>query len=93
LGDIKKVWRKLLTDAELPPLRIHDIRHTVATEVLKRKDIAVVGKILGHKRITTTAIYLHPDEEQMLEGLEAMDDRQSNVTPFRKGKRSTKIRS
>lgn len=82
LGDIKKVWGKLLKDGGLPHLRVHDVRHTVATEALKRKDIAVVQKVLGHAQITTTARYLHPDEGQMREALEAMEDRRGNVVAF-----------
>jgi integrase len=88
LGDIKRVWRKLLKDAELPHLRLHDIRHTTATTALQHSDLKVVQSILGHAQITTTARYLHPDREQMRAALEGMDSRTDNVTRLKRRKKS-----
>lgn len=82
IGDVKKVWNKLISDAGLPRLGLHAIRHTVATEVIGKTDLATTQKILGHSQITTTARYLHPDQDRMLKGLEGMDSRQSNVVQF-----------
>lgn len=46
--------------------RLHDLRHTCATYLLKSGiDIRVVQEILGHAEITTTTIYTHVLEDMM----------------------------
>lgn len=42
-------WATLLRQLELPPLRLHDVRHTVATLLISaREPIPVVSALLGH---------------------------------------------
>ena len=53
-------WRAVCADAELGRLRLHDLRHTVASQaVMSGENLPLVGKILGHKRHLTTAGYAH----------------------------------
>lgn len=50
-----KVFKRLLAKAGLPPMRLHDIRHTFASELLKLgAPIHFVKEQLGHASITTT---------------------------------------
>jgi len=49
---------------------LHTIRHSFATDYLKRtKNLATLQKILGHKSIKTTSVYLHYDKTDVIEGL------------------------
>ena len=41
----------------------HTLRHTFATRLMKKTNIRVVQKLLGHACISTTQIYTHPSEE------------------------------
>ncbi len=41
----------------------HILRHTFATRLMKKTNIRVVQKLLGHACISTTQIYTHPSEE------------------------------
>jgi len=47
----------------------HTLRHTYATQLLKFTNIRVVQALLGHKSITSTAIYLHPTSAECAEAV------------------------
>ena len=52
---------KLAQDAGLPPLRLHDLRHTNASLALQAGvDLKVVSERLGHSQLAVTAdLYTH----------------------------------
>ena len=48
-------FHKILDKAELPHFRVHDLRHTFATMMLKQDVHAkIVQEILGHSNISVT---------------------------------------
>ena len=50
-------------EAGLPGLRIHDCRHTWASQgVMNGVGLTTVGRLLGHRQRETTAIYAHLDD-------------------------------
>ncbi|MYF97998.1 site-specific integrase, partial [Candidatus Poribacteria bacterium] len=56
-------WTGIRDEAGLPGLRIHDCRHTWASQgVMNGVGLATVGRLLGHRRRETTAIYAHLDD-------------------------------
>ena len=56
-------WTGVRDEAGLPGLRIHDCRHTWASQgVMNGVGLATVGRLLGHRRRETTAIYAHLDD-------------------------------
>jgi integrase len=58
-------FRQMLTKAELPEIRFHDLRHTAATLLLADGvPLVTVSKILGHSSPAVTAqIYAHALDE------------------------------
>jgi integrase len=53
-------WQRIRAIAELPQLRIHDLRHAFASTAVAGGDsLYIVGRILGHRRISTTERYAH----------------------------------
>jgi hypothetical protein len=49
-------FQALVTEAGLPPIRLHDLRHGAATLTLATgADLKVVQDLLGHSSITITA--------------------------------------
>ena len=59
-------WRGIREDAGLPGLRIHDLRHTWASQgVMNGVGLTTVGRLLGHRRRETTAVYAHLDDEAL----------------------------
>ena len=53
-------WRTLRGRAGLKDVRIHDLRHSYASRALALgESLPMIGKLLGHKQIETTARYAH----------------------------------
>ena len=68
LYDVKRAWNKMRTLADIPDVRIHDLRHSYASFALKQGvDLYTVSKLLGHKNIATTTRYAHLELEHLKE--------------------------
>ena len=62
--DPKKLWWKIREDAGCPDLRMHDLRHSFASEALARGyTLAQSGELLGHHSEATTKRYAHLIDE------------------------------
>ncbi|CAA6804639.1 MAG: FIG00470376: hypothetical protein [uncultured Campylobacterales bacterium] len=59
-SNFRKSWKRFLKDNNLPDMRLHDIRHLIATYSVNHLNVPVehVSKVLGHTDITTTQKYL-----------------------------------
>ena len=58
-----RFWCEVREQAGLSGLRIHDCRHTWASQgIVNGVGLPTVGKMLGHRRRRTTAIYAHLDD-------------------------------
>ena len=56
-------WTGVREQAGLPGVRIHDLRHSFASQgVMNGVDLPTVGRLLGHRCRATTAIYAHFDD-------------------------------
>ena len=64
-------WRTVCRDAKLGELRLHDLRHTAASQaVMAGENLSLVGKLLGHRRHRTTAGYAHLADIHLVETAE-----------------------
>ena len=60
---VYRFWCQLREQAELHGLRIHDCRHTWASQdLINGVGLPTVGRLLGHRRRRTTAVYAHLDD-------------------------------
>jgi integrase len=60
LVNLQKPWRRIRAAANLPDVRIHDLRHSFASiAVGAGMSLPVIGKLLGHSQPVTTARYAH----------------------------------
>ena len=67
-------WRKIREKAGLPNLKFHDLRHTVATRLLKENvPVPVVRDLLAHSDIKTTMIYNQTDSLDMMHAIHVLD--------------------
>jgi len=60
LAEIRHPWKRLQKRAGLGAVRLHDLRHTYASNALANGvPLEVVGKLLGHTQYQTTLRYAH----------------------------------
>jgi integrase len=63
---LQKDWERVRERAELPGLRIHDLRHSFASfAVAGGVSLYIAGKVLGHKQARTTEGYAHLDSDPL----------------------------
>jgi integrase len=77
LADPKKAWERILTEAGIENLRIHDLRRTLGSyQAATGANGYIIGKSLGHRSQQSTAIYarlnLDPVRESVNKATEAM---------------------
>ena len=64
-------WQTVCTDAGLGRLRLHDLRHTAASQaIMAGENLPLVGRLLGHRRHRTTAGYAHLADAHLVEAAE-----------------------
>ena len=60
LTDLQHPWRRIRARAGLNDVRIHDLRHSFASGgLLVGEGLPMIGKLLGHTQVQTTARYAH----------------------------------
>ena len=64
-------WYEWRDAADLPKVRLHDLRHTFASHAAMNKEtLPMIGRLLGHATVQSTARYAHLDDEHVLEAAE-----------------------
>jgi integrase/transposase len=60
LTGINRTWAQIREAAGIPDVRIHDLRHSFASDALMSGvPLAVVGEMLGHRQHSSTQRYAH----------------------------------
>ena len=60
MRDLSDAWETVRKRADLEDVRLHDLRHTYASRALALgESLPVIGKLLGHTQVETTARYAH----------------------------------
>jgi len=60
LSDLQPFWQRVRARAGVTDVRIHDMRQTFAsTAVASGQGLPMIGKLLGHTQVQTTARYAH----------------------------------
>ncbi|KRB27955.1 site-specific integrase [Acidovorax sp. Root70] len=70
-GNLYYPWEKVRQAAGLPDVRMHDLRHTFASNLVNSgQPIFVVSKLLGHTQIKTTMRYSHLGDDTLLSAVD-----------------------
>lgn len=71
-GNLFYLLDKVRKEAGIADLRMHDLRHTFASNLVNSgQSIYVVSKLLGHSQIKTTARYSHLADETLMSAVDA----------------------
>ncbi len=66
LVGLQKIWHRLRNRAELPDVRLHDLRHSFASVGAASGDsLLIIGKLLGHKNAASTQRYAHLGDDPL----------------------------
>jgi integrase len=76
--DFQHPWRRIRERAGLAGVRIHDLRHTYASNAVSSgMPIQMVGRLLGHTQIQTTMRYAHLADDPVKQAAEENAERLS----------------
>ena len=60
LSDLQPFWQRVRARAGVKDVRTHDLRHTFASAAVSSgQGLPMIGKLLGHTQVQTTARYAH----------------------------------
>lgn len=69
--DFQRPWRRIRKLAGLDDVRIHDLRHTYASNAVSAgMPIQMVGRLLGHTQLQTTMRYAHLADDSVRKAAE-----------------------
>jgi integrase len=74
-GNLYCCWDTARRRAGLPDVRMHDLRHSFASNLVNAgQSIYVVSKLLGHTQVKTTQRYSHLSDATLLSAMDAAAD-------------------
>lgn len=80
IGTLVNAWIEIRDLVGLTDVRLHDLRHTYASHAaMSRENLPMIGKLLGHARVASTARYAHLDDEHALDAVEVIGNLLSGV--------------
>ena len=76
VANIANQWNRIRDEAELPGLRLHDLRHTWAsTAAMHGVDMVTIAKLLGHALVETTERYVHLWDQSVADAADRVSGR------------------
>jgi len=62
------------------PIHPHVLRHTFATKLMRIAPASVVQQLLGHKHLTSTQVYCHPNNQDLRDAIDNASNPQDTLT-------------
>jgi integrase len=90
--EIRKNWAAICSAAQIDGLRMHDLRHSFASELVSSgHGLPVIAALLGHSQITTTARYSHLFDDVTRAAVNKVGARMSGLVAKRPSKPKLKV--
>lgn len=71
VADVKRAWKRILENAGLEKLRIHDLRRSLGSwQAATGANLSIISKSLGHRNIATTMVYARLNIDPIKESVE-----------------------
>ena len=72
---LSSFWLRARAEAGLARVRIHDLRHSFASRAAAMSEtLPMIGKLLGHRSIQSTARYAHLDDADVTKAAQRIGD-------------------
>lgn len=73
LEDIKTALDSVMAEARIKKKKLHALRHTFGTRLVRKKvDLVTIKELMGHSSLETTQGYLHTDDEQKAKAVQLL---------------------
>jgi integrase len=70
---VERAWRQICRAAEIEGLRIHDLRHSFASQLVSSgHSLEMIGSLLGHASVATTKRYSHLFDSAQRQAVESV---------------------
>ena len=70
---LDRFWYRVRAEADLEDVRLHDLRHTIASLALRQGEtVLAIGRLLGHRKAETTLKYTHVADAMVHEAAETI---------------------
>lgn len=70
--DFQRIVKDISIKAIDRSINPHTLRHTFASRLLKKSNLVIVQRLLGHVNVQTTQIYTHPDKDDLLNAIDSL---------------------
>ncbi len=89
LVNLQRPWHRIRAKAGLDDLRLHDLRHSFASQAAGGgHGLYIIGKLLGHRHAVTTQRYAHLDADPVRR---ANDETAARIAKAMAGDKSAKL--
>lgn len=86
--NVQRSWQAAREDAGLEHVRFHDLRHTAATRLARKMQLALVGQVLGHTDPKTTRRYVNRTRQTINQAATILEEWQEEQKSVLKGEQS-----
>jgi len=61
------------------PVHPHVLRHTFASRLMRTSSASVVQELLGHKHLTSTQVYMHPNQTDLKNAIKTIEGENNGI--------------
>lgn len=70
---VERIIRQAAMKSLGRPIHPHVLRHTFASRLMRKTNVRVVQELLGHKHLTSTQVYTHPNGEDLKQAIDSIE--------------------